>query len=109
MIVVFAIDALEHNLVEEFKCRNLKQSLFGKTDISEFSQPRTMVLWSSFITGKNKEKEVLADGNREMWEKKWPLKETFFSRFRSPVVIDLPGFSYDVNVHGESRKLLKAR
>ena len=108
MIAVLAIDALEYSLVQEFKCRNLMQSFFGKTDISEFSQPRTMVLWSSFITGKNKEKDVLADGNREMWEKKWPAAETFFSRFKSPVVIDLPGFSYDVQVHGESRKLLKA-
>ena len=108
MIAVFAIDALEYALVEELKCRNLMQQFYGKTDISEFSQPRTMVLWSSFITGKNKEKDVLAGGNREMWEKRWPVKETFFSRFKSPVVIDLPGFSYDVKVHGESRKLLKS-
>lgn len=107
MIVVFAIDALEYNLVEEFRCENLKQKFSGKTDISEFSQPRTMVLWSSFITGKNREKDVLADGNREMWGKKWDIKETFFSNFKNPFVIDLPGFSYDTKVHGESRRLLK--
>jgi len=107
MIAVLAIDALEYNLVEEFKCKNLLQKFHGKTDISEFSQPRTMVLWSSFITGKNREKEVLADGNREMWDKKWPVNETFFSRFKSPIVMDLPGFSYDTKVHAESRRLLK--
>ncbi len=107
MIAVFAIDALEYELVEEFKCENLRQKFRGKTDISEFSQPRTMVLWSSFITGKNKEKEVLAGGNKEMWDKKWPIGETFFSRFKNPVVIDLPGYSYDTKVHAESRRLLK--
>ena len=83
MIAVLAVDALEYNLVEEFDCKNLKQEFCGKTDISEFSQPRTMVLWSSFITGKNKEKEVLAEGNKEMWDKKWPVKETFFSNFKN--------------------------
>src|SRR3989338_6208916 len=107
MIAVLAVDALEYNLVEEFDCKNLKQEFCGKTDISEFSQPRTMVLWSSFITGKNKEKEVLAEGNKEMWDKKWPVKETFFSNFKNPFVLDLPGYSYDTNVHGQSRKLLK--
>jgi len=107
MIIIFAIDALEHSLVEEFSCINLKQQFYGKTDISEFSEPRTMVLWSSFMTGKNKEKDVLADGNREMWDKKWDIKETFFSRFKNPVVIDLPGFSYDLKAHEKSRKLLK--
>ncbi|MBD3247555.1 hypothetical protein GF378_02960, partial [Candidatus Pacearchaeota archaeon] len=51
MIVILAIDALEYDKVEEFNCKNLKQEYYGKTDISEFSQPRTMVLWSSFMTG----------------------------------------------------------
>lgn len=108
MITVVAIDALEFNLVEEFGLPNLKQTYYGKTDISEFSQPRTMVLWSSFMTGENKEKEVLADGDREMWVKKWYIGETFFSRFSDPVVLDLPGFSYDKDVHDRSRELLKA-
>lgn len=106
MIVVFAIDALEYELVKNFKCENLKQKFFGKTDISEFSQPRTMVLWSSFMTGENKEKEVLADG-KEMWDKRWDIKETFFSKFDKPLIIDLPGYSYDSKVHGKSRMLLK--
>ena len=79
MIIVLAVDALEFNKVEEFNCRNLKQEYFGKTNISEFSQPRTMVLWSSFMTGQNKEKDVLSNGNKEMWNKKWDIKETLFS------------------------------
>jgi len=107
MIVVLAIDALEYKLADEFNCRNLKQEFYGKTDISEYSQPRTMVLWSSFMTGKNKEKEVLADGKKEMWDKKWDIKETFFSFFKNPAVIDLPGFGYDLEAHEKSRRLLK--
>lgn len=108
MIVVLAIDALEYEKVEEFNSNVLKQDYYGKTNISEFSQPRTMVLWSSFMTGVNKEKDVLIDGNEEMWIKKWPIEETFFSKFKSPVVLDLPGYSYNLEAHEKSRELLKS-
>jgi hypothetical protein len=107
MDIILAIDALEHSKVEEYNCVNLKQKYYGKTNISEFSQPRTMVLWSSFMTGMNKEKEVLSEGNKEMWNKKWDINETFFSKYKTPKVIDLPGFSYDLKVHEDSRVLLK--
>lgn len=107
MIVVYAIDALEHTKVEEYGSNNLKQMQYGKTDISEFSQPRTMVLWSSFMSGQNKEKDVLSDGNEEMWNTRIPTEETFFSKFDNPVVLDLPGYSYDLDVHERSRVLLK--
>lgn len=107
MIVVLAVDALEYCLVEEFGNTNLKQASYGKTDISEFTQPRTMVLWSSFMTGANKEKQVLAKGDKKMWDIRWPIEETFFSEFKNPKIIDLPGFNYDKLVHDESRTLLK--
>ena len=107
MITVYAIDALEHKLVEEWGCMNLKQTEYGKTDITEFSEPRTMVLWSSFMTGENKEKEVLGEGNEEMWNIKWPREETFFKNFDDPQILDLPGYNYDLEVHEESRQLLK--
>jgi len=107
MIVVLAIDALEYEKVEEYNCIHLKQLDYGKTDISEFSQPRTMVLWSSFMTGENKEEEVLSKGDKEMWNIKWDIKETFFSRFRNPIIFDLPGFNYEKKVHDRSRELLK--
>jgi hypothetical protein len=107
MIIILAIDALEYEKVEEFGCNNLKQESYGKTDISEFSQPRTMVLWSSFMTGKNKEKEILAKGDEAMWSTKIELKHAFFSHFKNPVILDLPGFSYDQKVHEQSRQLLK--
>jgi hypothetical protein len=108
MIVVLAIDALEYTLVEAFQCTHLMQKYYGRTDISEFSLPRTMVLWSSFITGKNKEKEVLADGNKEMWNFTFDTRETVFSAFENPVVIDLPGYSYDLAQHEKERKLLRS-
>lgn len=107
MVVVFAVDALEYDKVEEFGCRNLKQVVYGKTDISEFSQPRTMVLWSSFMTGENREKEILAKGYEEMWKTKIPFEETFFSKFKNPKIIDLPGFSYDRAQHDRERAMLK--
>jgi predicted AlkP superfamily pyrophosphatase or phosphodiesterase len=106
--IVYAIDALEYEKVHEYGCEKLMQDHHGKTDISEFSEPRTMVLWSSFMTGENKEEDVLIDGDKEMWSKRWDAAETFFSQFKSPAVIDLPGYSYDLDAHERSRKLLKA-
>ena len=106
-MIILAIDALEYNLVEEFNCINLKQKFYGKTDITEFSEPRTMVLWSSFMTGKNKEKEILAKGDKEMWNTKIELKDTFFNRFMTPKIIDLPGFNYVKEQHEQERVLLK--
>jgi hypothetical protein len=107
MIVVLAIDALEYDLVEKFRCRHLMQKFYGKTDISEFSEPRTMVLWSSFMTGKNLEAEILAKGNKEMWNTRIESGRTFFSGFRSPAIIDLPGYTYDFEQHKKERTLLR--
>ena len=107
MIVVIAIDALEYSLVEEFENKNLQQASHGKTDITMFSQPRTMVLWSSFMTCENKEAEVLAGGDKAMWGTRWPIEETFFKDFKNPKIIDLPGFNYDKKTHDRSRMLLK--
>ncbi len=106
-MIIYAIDALEYTLVEEFNCANLKQKFCGKTDIREFSEPRTMVLWSSFMTGKNMEKEILAKGDKEMWNTRIELKDTFFNRFRNPKIIDLPGFNYAREQHEQERVLLK--
>lgn len=108
MIVVLAIDALESTLVESFQCTNLMQKYHGRTNISEFSLPRTMVLWSSFMTGINKEKEVLAEGDKEMWNFRFERNETVFSAFENPAVIDLPGYSYDPAQHEKERILLRS-
>lgn len=107
MITVLAIDALEYSLVERFNCTNLKQKFYGKTDISEFSEPRTMVLWPSFMTGMNMEKEVMSRGTEDMWNFTLDISDTFFSIFEKTMVIDLPGFSYDVDQHKLERNMLK--
>ncbi len=106
-MIILAIDALEYSLVKEFDCINLMQEFYGKTDISEFSEPRTMVLWSSFMTGKNMEREILAKGDKEMWNTKIEMKDTFFNRFKNPKIIDLPGFNYAREQHEHERLLLK--
>lgn len=106
-IVVLAIDALEHELVERYGCTNLKQRYYGRTDISEFSEPRTMVLWSSFLTGRNMEREVLTLGKELMWSMKVPVEDTFLGHFTSPLVIDLPAHSYEIELHERERTLLK--
>lgn len=105
MIVILAIDGLEYDYVKEFDCRNLMQKKYGKTDISEFEEPRTIVLWSSFLTGKNKEREVLAQ--KDMWDFKVKTEETFLSRFKNPLVIDVPGYNYIKEYHDRQRELLK--
>jgi len=66
-----------------------------------------MVLWTSFLTGRNCEEEVLAAGNEEMWDIQVNQKDTFFSGEAAVLVLDLPGYSYDSNVHAKSRALLK--
>jgi hypothetical protein len=107
MIVVFAIDALEYDLVEKFQCRHLMQKFYGKTDITEFSEPRTMVLWSSFMTGKNMEIEILAMGDKVMWNTRIETGRTFFSEYKNPAIIDLPGYNYDLRHHEAERTLLR--
>jgi hypothetical protein len=105
--VILAIDALEYDLVERFDCAHLHQRYYGKTDIREFSEPRTMVLWTSFMTGMNMERQVLALGDKEMWNLSLDIGKTLFKKFDNPSIIDLPGFSYDLEQHAQERNLLK--
>lgn len=107
MNTILAVGSLEYSLIEEFNCANLKQKFYGKTNISEFSEPRTMVLWSSFMTGKNMEKYIISKGEKETWNTEISIKDTLFRIFKSPKIIDLPGFNYDIGQHYKERKLLK--
>lgn len=52
-ICILGYDALEIELVEKFDLSNLKQAEYGRTDISEFDIISTLILWGSFITGRN--------------------------------------------------------
>ena len=57
-MIILALDALDLNQVQKFKCKNLMQREHGHTDLSDFNQLRTVVLWASFLTGTNMEKEI---------------------------------------------------
>lgn len=102
-MIILGLDALDKNIVERFNCKNLMQLEYGKTDISDFNLERTVVLWASFLTGKNMEKKIPIMGQ---WEFKLKESETFFSFFDSYKAIDVPAFSFKDN-HVLERELLK--
>ncbi len=104
VFVILGYDALEYELVMKFKNTTLMQQRFGKTNLDGFSEPRTMVIWTSFLAGRNTEKEVLAG---ELWEFKIKQEDTFFSHFKRHVAIDVPGYTYDEENHALNRKLMK--
>jgi hypothetical protein len=52
------------------------------------------------------ESEVMAKGDREMWNTKIDHKQTFFSQFENPCIIDLPGYNYRLKQHDSERTLL---
>ena len=74
-MIILALDALDKNMVERFKCKSLMQLEYGESDISEFKLERTVVLWASFLTGKNMEKEIPVKGQ---WNFKLKKRQTFF-------------------------------
>jgi len=92
-------------MVKRFNCKNLMQLEYGQTDISEFKLARTVVLWASFLSGKNMEAEIPV---KTQWEFKLKLEETFFQFFKSYAAVDVPAFSLKDENHAEERRLLKA-
>lgn len=104
-MIILALDGLEIEYVRLFKCKHLLQSSFGKTDISEFKDPRTVVLWASFLVGKNIEKRVLASKN--IWDFKLSINETFFHKFKNYKLIDVPTLNYNDKIHRIEREMLK--
>ena len=105
MIVILGIDALEYKYVKAFECKNLMQNYYGKTDLSDYSDARTMVLWSSFLSGKNQEKRILSMKN--FWEFRLKESETFFSHFSKYSAIDVPGFTQEFSQHEKEREMMK--
>lgn len=101
-MIILALDGLELSLVERFSCEFLKQRHFGNTNIGDFLLPKTIVLWASFLTGRNMETKVKGD----LWTFKVEPKQTFLKKFRNYKVIDLPAFSYGEE-HRQERQLLK--
>ena len=58
-VCILALDALEYDLVEQFNLENIKQQEYGKTDISNFKDLATPIIWASFISGLPPEKHGL--------------------------------------------------
>jgi hypothetical protein len=104
-MIILALDALDQNLVKTFHCKNLMQEEHGQTDITNFTQPRTIVLWASFLTGKNMETGIPIKGQ---WQFQLKKEETFLQYFNNHKTIDVPAFSYKQENHEQERKLLKA-
>lgn len=50
-VVILGLNALEHDLVEKFDLRNLKQKEYGKIALRDFKLIITPTIWASFITG----------------------------------------------------------
>jgi len=92
-------------MVKKFDCKNLMQLEYGQTDISEFELARTVVLWASFLSGKNLEARIPV---KTQWKFKLSIEETFFRFFENYMTVDVPAFSLKDENHAEERRLLKA-
>lgn len=105
VLIILGLDALDLSMVRRFDCRSLMLSEFGMTDITEFKLPRTVVLWASFLTGRNLEDRIPVKGQ---WDFRLSVDETFFRFFDRYVAVDVPAFSFKDGNHAEERRLLKA-
>lgn len=103
-MIILALDALDLHQVQKFNSRNLMQREYGQTDLSDFRQERTVVLWASFLTGKNMEEQIPL---KTQWEFKLSPEQTFLKFFKTYQTIDVPSFSLKRENHAEERKLLK--
>lgn len=102
-MIILGIDALEHDLVEKFECKYLMQKYHGMTDIVQFDKLKTIVLWTSFLTGHNTEKDVGDLSN--LWTFQVKYVDTFFRKPKEYRAWDVPGFTYHQSIHEEIRKL----
>ena len=102
-MIILGLDALDVGMVEKFNCKNLMQLEYGKTEIGGFALERTVVLWASFLTGKNMESEIPVKGQ---WEFKLPIEKTFFKFFDLVETVDVPAFSLKLKNHKREHILL---
>lgn len=102
-MIILALDALDLEQVQKYNCKNLMQKEYGQTNLSDFKQARTVVLWASFLTGKNMEAKIPL---KTQWEFNVPPEQTFLKFFETYKMIDVPAFSHKPS-HTEERKLLK--
>ncbi|MCJ7506476.1 alkaline phosphatase family protein [Candidatus Bathyarchaeota archaeon] len=103
-MIILALDALDSDMITRYECKNLKQVEYGQTNLSDFQLERTVVLWASFLTGKNMEPRIPIE---TQWQFKLKPEETFLSSFKSYKGVDVPAFSLKEKNHAEERRLLK--
>lgn len=103
-MIILALDALDHQQVEKHRCKNLMQAEHGQTDISDFTLPRTVVLWASFLTSRNMEAQIPIEGQ---WEFTLQPDETFLRFVENHHTVDVPALSLKQRSHAEERDLLK--
>ncbi|HHQ44939.1 MAG TPA: hypothetical protein ENN13_02250 [Candidatus Altiarchaeales archaeon] len=96
-MIILGYDGLEITKVDAWNLENIKQRAYGKTDISMLEEPRTVVIWSSFLTGRNTEAEVKAKSpslKESLWTFKLQESDTFLSDFGKTKAIDVPSLTY---------------
>ena len=64
-VLVLGIDALDYELVKEWKLKNLQQAECGKLELPIYpgEEPNTRIIWPCFITGKMPNKMGYVTGN----------------------------------------------
>ena len=62
-IIILGIDALEYNLVKEWRLKNIMQKTYCKMDLSDYKVIVTPPIWGSMLTGKIDEEII------KIWEK----------------------------------------
>jgi predicted AlkP superfamily phosphohydrolase/phosphomutase len=82
-VFVLALDALEYNLIVNWKMKNLMQKRYGKIKLglkyyrSKINAPFTPIVWASFITGlspeRHKIKDLLTYGKKLDYIRKLPV------------------------------------
>lgn len=80
-VLILGIDALEYNRVKEWNLQNLMQEDYGKSIVpisAGFDEPATLVVWPSFIAGKDPEKMGFEAPILYRQPLKWLLDNIYF-------------------------------
>ena len=105
-MIILALDALDLNSVLRYKCKYLKQTEHGLIDVSDFKLLRTVALWASFLSGKNREEEIPLDKVTQ-WRFKLEPEQTFLLFFETYKAIDVPAFSLKQRNHSRERSFMR--
>ena len=105
-MIILALDALDFNSVVRYNCKALQQTESGQIDVSDFKLLRTVVLWASFLSGKNMEEEIPTE-TEPQWAFKLNPENTFLPFYETYTTIDVPAFSLKQGNHLKERRLMR--